>query len=109
MAKKLNVMKATIGGKETTPGTPVSRTNRIPLGGFPSLTQIPEKVDSGLIAGENISSGKRTVAYDPKGEIPIIPMACGGLGKLLTGLLGTPATPVKVGAIFRFRYTGSDA
>ena len=109
MAKKLNVMVATIGGKETTPGTPVSRTNRIALGGFPSLTQIPEKVESGLIAGENISSGKRVVAYDPKGEIPIIPIANGGMGKLLTGLLGTPSTPVKVGAIFRFRYTGSDA
>ncbi len=109
MAKKLNVMKVSIGGKETTPGTPVARTNRVSLGGFPGLTQSPEKVDSALIAGENLSSGKLTVALDPKGEIPIVPMANAGLGKLLTGLLGTPETPVKIGAIFRFRYVGSDA
>jgi hypothetical protein len=109
MSKKLNAMKASIGGKETTPGTAVARTARIPLGGFTDLARKPEKVDSGLIAGENITSGKRTVAYGSQGSIPFIPMACAGMGKLLTALLGAATTPVEIGAVVRIRYIGSEA
>lgn len=107
MALKQNV-KYTIG-KETTPGTAVTRAAVLPIRDIGSLDRDITKKTDPLIAGLGMDSGEYAVAGDVKGSIPLSPRPCAGWGHVLKGIFGTEATPVEIMGQVRIKYTGSSA
>lgn len=110
MSKSVNNITASIGGKETTPGTAVSRTNVIPISGMPGLRKTAEKTVDPVIAGRNMDVGEFSTAYPVSGAIPLAPRPAAGLGMLFSAWLGEQqASPAQVDACIRIRYTGTEA
>lgn len=104
-----NQIKVTIGGKETTPGTAVSRTAVLPISGMPTVTKKPNKAVDPAIVGANMDAGQYLLSYDVSGNIPLAIRPVPGIGMMLNSLQGDEETPVQVGACIRLMYTGSEA
>lgn len=108
MASTKNI-KYTIGGPEVTVGTAVAREYVIPIRALPGLDKTVERAADPAIIGRNMLAGEYTMVDSVQGNIPLSPRACGGFGQILSSLLGTPETPVEIGACIRIRYTGASA
>lgn len=96
-------------GKESTAGTPVSRTIVLPTRDIGGLDREIGKAQDPIICGQGMASGEYAVSADVKGPIPLTPRASDGWGSVLKGVFGTEATPAQIVGIVRMRYTGSSA
>jgi len=105
----INQIKLTIGGPETTAGSAVAREYVLPIRGVSDLDKKTEGVADPAILGRNMISGVYIVSDDVSGGIPLTPRPCGGMGQILKSILGAEVTPVQVGALIRFKYTGASA
>lgn len=102
-------IKVTIGGPESTPGSPETREFVVPIRAVPGLDKTIVKTLDPVIIGSNMDAGEYTVADSVAGPIPLAPRGVGGFGQLLKSLLGTEATPQQIGAAIRIRYKGAEA
>lgn len=107
MPSKFNV-KYTLG-KESTPGTPVSRTIPLPIRDTGSLDRDIAKIEDPVIVGQGMAAGEFAASADVKGSIPLTPRAAAGFGSILKGVFGTEATPTEILGVIRIKYTGSSA
>lgn len=103
----INQIKLTIGGPETTAGSAVAREYVVPIRGVSDLDKMTETIVDPAIVGRNMDAGEYIIADNVSGGIPLTPRACGGMGQILKGLLGSENTVQQVGALIRFKYTGS--
>ena len=108
MGKSLNNILVTIGGPESSPGTPESRTHVLPITGLPGFRETPDKAEDPAIIGRNMAAGEYLMAKDLSGGIPITPRCCGGFGKLLNSLFGQEGTPAQIGGLIRVCYGGAE-
>jgi hypothetical protein len=105
----LNQVKFIIGGPETLAGSGHALESVVPLRGTPTIDKKPEFVRDPVISGINMKSGSYVVVNNVAGGIPLAPRACAGFGKVVKSILGSEVTPVQIGAMIRFRYTGASA
>lgn len=109
MAYSVNALKYTIGGKETTAGSAVSRTAVIPIRGLPSLKGTVEKAADPAIVGSNMIKGKYRTSGNVAGSLPLAFRSVPGVGKLMSSLLGEEVSTTQIAAAIRIRYTGTSA
>lgn len=108
MANRERNVKLTVA-KETVAGTPVARTDVIPISGMPTLTKSASKAKDPVIVGNGMATGDVLMSYDVAGGIPLAFRPVAGVGLLLKSLLGTEVAPAQIGAVIRIKYTGSEA
>ncbi|HPB65526.1 MAG TPA: phage tail tube protein [Spirochaetales bacterium] len=104
-----NAVKIT-AGKETTVGTPATRTAVLPISEPGSLDRKIESAADPIIIGRNMLAGEYAVRGNVGGGVPITPRACAGMGLILKSALGgeLASPPQAIGAI-RIKYTGAAA
>ena len=72
----VNNIKFTIGGPESTPGTPETRTHVIPVRGVPGLDKAAERAEDPAITGENMAVGEYFMSDAVGGPIPLAMRPC---------------------------------
>lgn len=109
MYKKMyNVV--TIGGPETTPGTAVARTDRLPITDLADVKKVATKNPSEVLTGRGTNRGNYIDSIDVSMDsIPMELQAIKATGKLFVSCLGKDlATPQQVGGAFVLSYTGAE-
>lgn len=105
----INNIRITIGGPEETAGTAVDREFVVPIRSVPTIDNQVERGEDPAIVGRNMTSGEYALAENSSGNLPLAFRPCGAVGQLLKSLLGTEATPTKVAALIKLKYTGTAA
>jgi hypothetical protein len=108
MNPKKGFMKVAIGGMESTLGTAVPRTERLPITDFGYLIEKPTKASKDIITGRNSNAGYDVNAIDYSAEIPTNLIANKATGLMLQSLVGVASSPVTVGCGIRVTYSGAE-
>lgn len=109
MYKKMyNVV--TVGGPETTLGTAVARSARLPVTDFVEINKSAAKNPSNVLTGRGTKRRNYIDSIEAGMSIPLELQAIGGIGKLLVSAIGEDLdTPAQVIAAMVLSYTGSSA
>lgn len=99
--------KVSIGGPETTLGTAVPRTERLPITEMVTVVEKANKSADEIITGRGANRRNIINSFDVSMELPLQLQASKAMGLLMVSALGTDiATPVQVGGAFVISYTG---
>lgn len=102
--------KVTIGGPESTLGTAVARTDRLPVTDVVDVKQTASKNPSEVLTGRGTKIGNYIDSIEAMMTIPMEFQAIKGIGKLLVSCVGQDlSSPAQVSGAFLISYTGSDA
>jgi len=102
--------QVTVGGPETTLGTPVARTVRFPLTGLALVEEIASYSRSDVISGRGANIKNHIDSINVSLSIPAYLEACAAEGMAFSSLLGQDvATPSQVGCGILIKYTGASA
>jgi len=105
---KSGFMKVAVGGPESTLGTAVARTSRLPATEAVFLKQKATTEEKGYITGRNTKSGYVKTAEECTASVPMNLVASKALNIVLRSLLGSMSTPAQVGCGITITYDGAE-
>lgn len=106
---KTGNIKVTVGGPETSLGTAVARTHRLPITGYVDVAKTANKNPSEVITGRNTVKANYIDSIDLGMELPMEMHCDKGTGLLFVSALGQDlATPQQVGGALLISYTGAE-
>lgn len=107
---KTGNIKISIGGPETTLGTAVERTQRLPVTGYTEVKQTANKAPSSVITGRNTVKANYIDSIDLGMDLTMEMHCNKGTGLLMVSALGQDlSTPQQVAGAFVVSYTGTSA
>ena len=105
---KSGFMKVAVGGPESTLGTAVARSSRLPVSEAVFLVQKSVNEAKEFITGRNTQAGYVKVAEECTASVPVNLVSSKGIRIILGSLLGSTAAPVQVGAGVVIVYDGAE-
>jgi hypothetical protein len=102
--------KLTVGGPETSLGTAVARTDRLPITGLVEVVKKASRAPSEVLTGRGTVRGNYIDSIDLSMEVPLELQATKATGLLLVSNVGQDlATPIQVAGALVINYVGSEA